>query len=237
MFGWNDLAVLGGIIGVNLVMSGDNAVIIALASQRLPQHMRRKVMFWGSLAAVILRVLATGVAVSLLKMPYLQLIGGTVLVWIAYKLMADSQEAGDCKEANGLLEAVKIILIADLIMSVDNVLALAAIARTSEHEYLFLILGLAMSLPLVMFGAEMVSRLLERYPVLIYGGAGILLYAAGELILSDVSLQGFGLHAYSAWFEATLVGGTLALGYWKNAQAAGETEPELIPVRIDEDEN
>ena len=231
MFEWNDLAVLGGIIGVNLVMSGDNAVIIALASQRLPASMKKRVMLLGSLAAVLLRIVFTGVAVTLLEMPYLQLVGGCVLVWIAYKLMINDQENSDCQEASCLLEAVKTILIADTIMSVDNVLALAAVARNSQHEYLFLITGLVLSLPIVMFGASLVSRLLERFPVFIYAGSGILLYAAGELIVSEAFLAGTWIAIHHVAFVAMLTFGILGLGYWKNTRAADD---DFIPAPADE---
>lgn len=235
MFDWNDLAVLGGIIGVNLVMSGDNAVIIALASQKLPADMKKKVMLLGSLAAVVLRVLFTAVAVTLLEMPYLQLTGGLVLIWISFKLMVNSEETGNCKQASCMLEAIKTILIADTIMSVDNVLALAAVARNSSHEYLFLMIGLGLSLPIVMFCASLVSRLLERFPIFIYVGSGILLYAAGELIVSEAFLAGTWINAHSSMFVALLTLTFLTLGYWQNlrtSRALSETseEEELQPA-------
>ena len=235
MFDWNDLAVLGGIIGVNLVMSGDNAVIIALASQKLPADMKKKVMLFGSLAAVVLRVLFTAVAVTLLEMPYLQLVGGLVLIWISFKLMVNSEETGNCKQASCMLEAIKTILIADTIMSVDNVLALAAVARNSSHEYLFLIIGLALSLPIVMFCASLVSRLLERFPIFIYVGSGILLYAAGELIVSESFLAGTWIALHSAMFVALLTLGVLAFGYWQNMRTSRaltdvSEEEELQPA-------
>ncbi len=234
MFDWNDLAVLGGIIGVDLVMSGDNAVIIALASQRLSEKMKKKVMLFGCLAAVGLRVLLTSVAVSLLELPYLKIIGGLVLVWIAYKLMANSHEDVNCKEASCVMEAVKTILIADAVMSMDNVLALAAVARNSQHEYLFLIFGLLLSLPIVMFGASMVSRLLERYPVLVYVGSGILLYAAGELIVSEPFLSDSLISTYHAAFIGLLTFGVLGLGYWKNTRSVAVEDIALVAEPADE---
>ncbi len=235
MFDWNDLAVLGGIIGVDLVMSGDNAVIIALASQRLSEKMKKRVMLFGCLAAVALRILLTSVAVTLLELPYLKIMGGLVLVWIAYKLMASSHDDVNCKEASCVMEAVKTILIADAVMSMDNVLALAAVARNSQHEYLFLMFGLLLSLPIVMFGASMVSRLLERYPVLVYVGSGILLYAAGELIVSEPFLAGSWIDAYHLAFIGGLTFGMLGLGYWKNTRsAAGEEELALVAETADE---
>ncbi len=227
MFDWNDLAVLCGIIGVNLVMSGDNAVIIALASQRLPAHMKKKVMLWGSVAAVVMRVAFTAIAVTLLEMPYLQLLGGLVLVWISYKLMVSSDDASDCKQASCMMEAVKTILIADTVMSVDNVLALAAVARNSSNEYLFLIGGLVLSLPVVMFGATLVSRLLERFPIFVYAGSGILLYAAGELIVSEAFLAGTWIAVHHSLFVALLTLSVLSLGYWQNMRAKDALSEEL----------
>ena len=228
MFDWNDLAVLGGIIGVDLVMSGDNAVIIALASQRLPVQKRKKVMVLGALAAVMLRVLFTAVAVTLLEMPYLQMIGGTILVWIAYKLMVNKEEEVNCQAASGVFEAVKTILIADAVMSMDNVLGLAAVARNSQHEYLFLMVGLLISLPLVVFGATLVSRLLERFPTFVYVGSGILLYAAGELIVSEAILAGSWIDVHHVAFVGLLTAGGLALGYWQNMRSAVELEPAPV---------
>ena len=230
MFNWNDLAVIGGIIGVDLVMSGDNAVIIALASQRLPVQKRKKVMVLGALAAVMLRVLFTAVAVTLLEMPYLQMIGGTILVWIAYKLMVNKEEEVNCQAASGVFEAVKTILIADAVMSMDNVLGLAAVARNSQHEYLFLMIGLLISLPVVVFGATLVSQLLERFPALVYVGAGILLYAAGELIVSEAFWSETWIGPHNTLVVATLTCGVLGLGYWQNARSG----PELTASTADE---
>ncbi len=230
MFNWNDLAVIGGIIGVDLVMSGDNAVIIALASQRLPAQKKKKVMVMGALAAVMLRVLFTSVAVTLLEMPYLQMIGGMILVWIAYKLMVNKDEEVNCKAASGVFEAVKTILIADAVMSMDNVLGLAAVARNSQHEYLFLMIGLLISLPVVVFGATLVSRLLERFPVLVYVGSGILLYAAGELIVSEAFLKETWIGIHNTVCVGTLTLGVLGLGYWRNDRSGAE----LIATSADE---
>lgn len=232
MFDWNDLAVLGGIIGVDLVMSGDNAVIIALASQKLPPDMKKKVMFLGSLGAVILRVLFTSVAVTLLELPYLQMAGGLVLIWISFKLMVNSEKTNNCKQASCMMEAIKTILIADAVMSGDNVLALAAVARNSSHEYLFLMIGLGLSLPIVMFCASLVSRLLERFPIFIYVGSGILLYAAGELIVSEAILAETWFAVHSSLFVTLLTLSFLSLGYWQNMRAsrALSEEEKLQPA-------
>ena len=230
MFNLNDLAVIGGIIGVDLVMSGDNAVVIALASQRLSATMKKKAMVFGALAAVMLRVAFTSVAVTLLDMPYLQMIGGVVLVWISYKLMVDKDEEVDCKAASGVLEAVKTIVVADAVMSTDNVLGLAAVAKNSQHEYLFLMIGLLISLPIVVFGATLISRLLDRFSILIYVGSGILLYAAGELIVGETFLTGNWIAMHGKIFVMGLTLGGLGLGYWQNTH----TSASMLPVRHDE---
>lgn len=230
MFNLNDLAVIGGIIGVDLVMSGDNAVVIALASQRLSAKMRKKAMVFGALAAVMLRVAFTSVAVTLLDMPYLQMIGGVILVWISYKLMVDKGEEVNCKAASGVLEAVKTIVVADAVMSTDNVLGLAAVARNSQHEYLFLMIGLLISLPIVVFGATLISRLLDRFSILIYVGSGILLYAAGELIVGEPVLAGTWVAMHGKILVQALALGGLGLGYWQNTH----TFTAGAPVRHDE---
>lgn len=222
MFNWNDLAVIGGIIGVDLVMSGDNAVVIALASQRLSAQMKTKAMMFGALAAVMLRVAFTSVAVTLLDMPYLQMIGGVVLIWIAYQLMVNKGEDVNCKAASGVAEAIKTIVIADAVMSTDNVLGLAAVARNSQHEYLFLMIGLLISLPIVVFGATLISRLLDRFSILVYVGSGILLYAASELIVGETFLAGTWISVHEQVFVRMLTIGVLGLGYWQNKHLAGE---------------
>lgn len=222
MFNLNDLAVIGGIIGVDIVMSGDNAVVIALASQHLSEKMKKRAMVFGALTAVVLRVAFTSIAVTLLEMPYLQLIGGLVLIWIAYKLMVKNDEEVNCKAASGVMEAIKTIVIADAVMSMDNVLGLAAVARNSQHEYLFLMIGLLISLPIVVCGATLLSRLLDRFSFLIYVGSGILLYAAGELIVSETFLAGTWMAVHNITFVSMLALSVLGLGYWQNRRLTGD---------------
>jgi YjbE family integral membrane protein len=174
---------LGAIIWVNIILSGDNAVVIALAARSLPAHQQRRAVIWGAGAAVVLRIILTIVAVELLKLPYLKLIGGALLFWIAVKLLVpeDSEDEG-IKSSSNLIGAIKTILIADLVMSLDNVIAVAAVAKGS---ILLLVLGLLISIPLVVFGATMLMKLMERYPVIIAVGAALIGYVAGEMLVTD----------------------------------------------------
>ncbi|HZS66371.1 MAG TPA: TerC family protein, partial [Burkholderiales bacterium] len=156
---------LGVIIWVNIILSGDNAVVIALAARSLPKHQQKQAIFWGAGAAVVLRIVLTIVAVKLLEFPFLKLIGGAALLWIAVKLLVpEDEDDGDVAASTQLWGAVKTILIADLVMSTDNVIAVAAAAKGS---IVLLTLGLIISIPLVIFGATMLMVLMERYPIII----------------------------------------------------------------------
>jgi len=186
---------LGAIIWVNIILSGDNAVVIALAARSLPAHQQKKAVIWGAGAAVVLRIVLTIVAVELLKISYLKLIGGLLLFWIAVKLLVpeDGDDDGVKSHAN-LLAAIKTILVADLVMSLDNVIAVAAVAKGS---ILLLVLGLVISIPLVVFGATMLMKLMERYPVIIAVGAALIGYVAGEMLVTDpVVIEWFKAHAH-----------------------------------------
>jgi len=174
---------LGAIIWVNIILSGDNAVVIALAARSLPVHQQRRAVIWGAAAAVVLRIVLTIVAVELLKLSYLKLLGGVLLLWIAVKLLVPEDDGGDgIKSSSNLLAAIKTILIADLVMSLDNVIAVAAVAKGS---IVLLVLGLLISIPLVVFGATMLMKLMETYPVIITVGAALIGYVAGEMLVTD----------------------------------------------------
>ena len=186
---------LGAIIWVNIILSGDNAVVIALAARSLPAHQQKQAVIWGAAAAVVLRIVLTIVAVELLKLPYLKLLGGALLLWIAVKLLVPEDDGGDgIKSSSNLLAAIKTILIADLVMSLDNVIAVAAVAKGS---IVLLVLGLLISIPLVVFGATMLMKLMETYPVIITVGAALIGYVAGEMLVTDpVVVEWFRAHAH-----------------------------------------
>jgi YjbE family integral membrane protein len=186
---------LGAIIWVNIILSGDNAVVIALAARSLPPHQQKLAVFWGAAAAVVLRIVLTIVAVELLKLPYLKLIGGLLLFWIAVKLLVpEGDDDGDVATSSHLFGAIKTILIADLVMSLDNVIAVAAVAKGS---IVLLVLGLLISIPLVVYGATMLMKLMDKYPVIITIGAALIGYVAGEMLVTDpVVIEWFKLNAH-----------------------------------------
>ena len=173
---------LAKIIGVNIVLSGDNAVVIALAARSLPPAQRKQAILWGAGAAVVLRIVLTVFAVALLALPWLKIIGSLLLFWIGIKLLAGDDNDADINASEHLITAIKTILIADLVMSLDNVIAVAAAAGGSMT---LLILGLAISIPLVVFGATLLVNLMERYPVIITIGAGLIGWVAGEMLVTD----------------------------------------------------
>jgi YjbE family integral membrane protein len=183
-------AALGSIMIVNILLSGDNAVVIALASRNLPPHQQKKAIFWGSAAAIVMRVVLTITAVTLLTLPYLKLVGGILLVYIGVQLLADSDGEEDMKAESSIWAAIRTILIADLVMSLDNVLAVAAAAQSGPEEtrMLLLIIGLALSVPLIIFGSTMLLKLMDRFPLIITFGAGLLGWLAGGMIVDDPAL-------------------------------------------------
>lgn len=167
---------------INLVLSGDNAVVIAMASRKLPQEQQKKAIWWGAFGAIALRLLLTAAAVVLLKVAYIQAIGSLLLLYIAIKLLIDEEKDHRVKEASTLGKAIWTIIAADFIMSLDNVLAIAARA---DNNYSVILLGVGLSVPIIIWGSTMVMKLLHRFPVLIYLGAGILGYTAGEMMVKD----------------------------------------------------
>jgi YjbE family integral membrane protein len=176
------------IIGVNIVLSGDNAVVIALAARSLPAKQQKAAILWGSGAAVVMRIILTIFAVALLTLPWLKIIGSLLLFWIGVKLLVPEDDNEDIDASDNLIAAIKTILIADLVMSIDNVIAVAAAAQGS---YLLLILGLAISIPLVIFGSTLLLHLMERWPVIITVGGALLGFVAGEMLVTDPALTGW----------------------------------------------
>jgi YjbE family integral membrane protein len=201
------------IIWINIILSGDNAVVIALAARSLPPDQQKKAVFFGSAAAVVLRIVLTVVAVQLLALPYLQIVGGLLLLYIGVQLLSENDEGeGHSKEHGSLMAAVRTILIADLVMSLDNVIAVAAAAKGNTT---LLIVGLAISIPLVIFGSTLMIKLMERFPVIIVLGAALIGWVGGETMVSDVSLKDV-LQA-SPWlhYVAAAVGAVVVIGLGK----------------------
>ncbi|HTN49322.1 MAG TPA: TerC family protein [Burkholderiaceae bacterium] len=182
------------IIIVNIILSGDNAVVIALAARHLPRRQQKNAVLFGSAAAIVLRVLLTVFAVQLLQYPYLKLVGAALLIWIGAKLMLPEPE-GEGTESHesrgGLLAAIRTILIADLVMSVDNVIAVAAAAETGppQGRIALLIIGLGLSIPLIIVGSQLLLGLMSRWPVIITLGAALLGFVAGEMAVTDPAID------------------------------------------------
>jgi YjbE family integral membrane protein len=205
------------IIWINIILSGDNAVVIALAARSLPPEQQKKAIFFGSGAAVVLRIVLTVVAAKLLQLSYLQIIGGVLLLWIGVQLLGEEDEGeGEAKENGGLMAAVRTILIADIVMSLDNVIAVAAAAKGSMT---LLVLGLAISIPLVIFGSTLMIKLMERYPIIVMLGAALIGWVGGETIVSDVALKE--VMAANPWlhYAAAAAGAAFVIGCGKLMQA------------------
>ncbi|HBV95978.1 MAG: membrane protein [Peptococcaceae bacterium BICA1-7] len=170
------------IIIIDIVLGGDNAIIIALASRTLPPEKRKKAIIYGTIGAVAVRIALTGFALYLLKIPLLQFAGGILLVWIAFKLLLEEKNV-ECKEGKNLLDAIKIIIVADVVIGIDNVIAIAGAAHGS---FMLVVLGLIVSVPIIVWGSTFILKWLERFPVIVYIGAGVLAWTAGKMIAADV---------------------------------------------------
>lgn len=175
---------------INVLLSGDNAVVIALASQQLPPAQRRKAVIWGAAAAVGLRCVLTLVAITLLEVPYLQAAGSILLFMIAVKLIMDASDHAEefhaMRKVRSLAGAVQTIVVADFIMSLDNVLAIAAVAK---GEPVLIMLGIVLSIPMIVWGSQLLSSMLRKFPTLVYLGGGLLGYAAGEMLVHDPAVH------------------------------------------------
>ncbi|HET7615754.1 MAG TPA: TerC family protein [Bacillales bacterium] len=212
---------------INVVLSGDNAVVIALASRKLPADKQKKAVFWGSFGAIGLRIILTFAAVSLLKIPFLQFIGGLLLIWIAYKLLNDNHDDEDqVQAAEGLGKAIQTVIIADLVMSLDNVLAIAGIAG---GNYWLVVIGLALSIPLIVWGSNILMKLMDKFPIIIWGGAGLLAWTAGEMINKDDVIKHY-LHPYIGSFHwivpLVLTVGVIGISYLRQKKDGGSSDDE-----------
>jgi YjbE family integral membrane protein len=184
-------AALLSIIVANILLSGDNAVVIAMASRNLPPSQQKKAIFWGSAAAIILRVLLTITAVQLLTLPYLKIIGAVLLIYIGVQLLADSNDDAEMDGHSNIWGAIRTILVADLVMSLDNVIAVAAAAQKGPEEtrLALLIIGLGLSIPLIIFGSTLLLKVMDRFPVIITLGAGLLGLLAGGMLVEDPAIK------------------------------------------------
>ncbi len=230
------------IIGVNIVLSGDNAVVIALAARSLPEKQQKQAVLWGATAAVVMRIVLTLVAVALLTLPWIKLVGAVALVWIGVHLLIPESDDGDEVEAGPtIMAAIRTILIADLVMSVDNVIAVAAAAGDS---LVLLFLGLAISIPIVIFASTALIKVMERWPVIVTIGAALIGYVAGEMAISDPAIHGFeeqlveyvhqqfGIAGFHPGVVCGILGALLviALGKWIAARKQGAQAYSEVPA-------
>lgn len=209
------------IIWINIILSGDNAVVIALAARSLPPHQQKRAILFGSGAAVVLRVVLTVVAAKLLELSFLQIVGGVLLLWIGVQLLSEGEEdEGEGKQVGGLMAAVRTILIADLVMSLDNVIAVAAAAQGS---LVLLVLGLAISIPLVVFGSSLMIHLMERFPIIVTLGAALIGWVGGETIMNDNILRP--MLAGQPWlhYAAAALGAILVVLLGRSLRKRGST--------------
>lgn len=223
MFSPEWLAALSGILLLDLLLSGDNAILIALACKNLPHHNRRKAILVGGLGAVAIRIVCTLFATGLLASPYVEFVGGAALLFIAVRLLTDhhDEKPGEGKKQPATFgEAVRTILIADFIMSIDNILSLAGVANTVPHgKWSLIICGLMISIPIVLFGAQLFLMIMLKVPALIYLGAGILGWTSAELMTEDPAM-GSSLAPYALPLKIAFVILVLAAGYYLNRRAA-----------------
>jgi YjbE family integral membrane protein len=211
------------IIWIDLLLSGDNAVVIALACRSLPEHQRRIGIFLGASVAILLRILFALVISQIMQIPFLMTVGAVLLLWIAVKLVKgeDAQEA-NVQPAEKLWQAVRTIALADAVMSLDNVVAISAASRGDVWLFIF---GLAVSIPLIIVGASLITALIQRFPVFVWAGAALLGWIAGEMIARDPALQEFGMpHTNFAHYAAAAIGAifVLLVGYWYKRRAEAE---------------
>jgi len=219
------------IIIVNILLSGDNAVVIALAARSLPERQQKQAIIWGSAAAIVMRVVLTVFAVHLLEYPYLKLVGAVLLIWIGAKMLLPEgdEEGDDHAGAGGMMAAVRTILIADLVMSLDNVIAVAAAAETgpAEARFVLLIIGLGLSIPLIILGSKVLLKLMSRWPVIITLGAALLGFVAGEMAVTDPSIDDwfhshFGHLDYAVGLACAVLVVVIGLSWAKSKPGARE---------------
>ena len=208
------------IVLIDLVLAGDNAIVIALAARKLPAHLQTRAIVWGTVGAIVVRTVMTVGVVWLLKIPGLMLVGGLGLVWVAYRLLVpDGDASSHAPTATNFMGAMKTIVIADALMGIDNVLGVAGAAKGSFD---LVVIGLLISVPIVVWGSTLVLKLVDRFPVITYLGAGVLAYTAAHMVVAEPLLEPL-FDASAAARIAThvvLIAGVLAAGWWASRRAA-----------------
>ncbi|WP_088103431.1 TerC family protein [Halalkalibacter urbisdiaboli] len=215
------LTALLAIIVIDLVLAGDNAILIGLAARNLPAHQQKKVILWGALGAIAIRIVATLAVVWLLQIPGLLLVGGLLLVIIAYKLLTDDGDH-NVKAGDNFWAAVRTVIVADALMGLDNVLAVAGAAH---GNFLLVVIGLLISVPIVMWGSTLILKWIERFPVIVVIGAGVLAWTASKMIVSEPFLHDVFANPFLKYgFEFLVIAGVISLGKYKQTKALKEKE-------------
>lgn len=229
------LSALLAIVVIDLVLAGDNAIVIALAARSLPNELRKKAIIWGTFGAIAVRTAMTLVVVWLLKIPGLLLAGGALLVWIAFKLLADNDNNGhQVSAASNFWDAMKTIVVADAVMGLDNVLAVAGAAH---GNFLLVVLGLLISIPIVIWGSQLILKYVERYPAIVYIGGAVLAWTAAKMMVSEPLVKGY-FESYpvvTVLLYLAVIGGVLGAGFWSNqsrksARVAGHVVDLAAPM-------
>ncbi|CAM5778792.1 TerC family protein [Ottowia pentelensis] len=217
---------VGQIIMIDILLGGDNAVVIALACRKLPDNQRTKGIVWGTVGAIVLRIILIAFALALLQIPYLKFIGALLLLWIGVKLIApdDEDEHGNIQSSDKLWTAIKTVIVADLVMSIDNVVAIAAAAQGAgeKHELALVIFGLLVSIPIIVGGSQIILRLMDRFPIIITLGGMLLGWIAGTMAHTDPALVPW-LPQDRTWHYALGVAGALlvlVIGKWLQRRRA-----------------
>jgi len=225
---------VGQIILIDILLGGDNAIVIALACRNLPENLRLRGILWGTLGAILIRVLLIAFAVTLLALPFIKLVGGVLLFWIALKLLTEQDDHGEISGSDKLWAAVKTIIVADLVMSLDNVIAIASAAeQAGEHQLLLVIFGILVSIPIIVWGSTLVLKLMQRAPLIITFGAALLGYLAGAMLIADVVIKPWverylplhelplpTLHAHLSLPGLVGAAGVVIVGHWLARRSA-----------------
>ncbi|ANB57357.1 integral membrane, YjbE family protein [Anoxybacillus sp. B7M1] len=212
------------IIAIDIILSGDNAIVIAMATRKLPKEQQNKAIFWGTGGAVILRILFAAIIVFLLKIPFVHLAGGLLLLWIAYKVLVEHEETANIQSSDRLLKAIWTIIVADAVMSLDNVVA---VAGASEGHVGMIAFGVAISIPIMIFGSKAIVAIMEKHVWITYIGSGILAWTGGKMMMEDEGFTSF-LHLPKGPLSYAIAAGltifVLALAYLTNKKAEAQRE-------------
>lgn len=212
---------VGQIMLIDILLGGDNAIVIALACRNLPQQLRMRAILWGTFGAIVIRVVLLFFAVQLLELTLIKLIGGVLLFWIGLKLLADHAGHGEVASSDKLLTAIKTIVVADMVMSLDNVLAIASAAsHAGAHQFVLAVFGILLSIPVIVWGSTLILKLMARFPQIVLFGAGLLGYLAGSMIVAD--------KVFAPWLQAHVAPGALTIAGLNLPGLVGATAVVLL---------